>query len=178
MPTSLRAKGDNLLPAANLIGYVFITRQSRDLEDPEALLKCIARDTQAIKTYRLGWLWLGTLVKLQRLRLLTIMTKRAKNRCQATAVHSNLGNAIAHFQSRFTKSGEFSQIGNLRMTQVAWVPPIRNQTHVAIGTHIEGGQLSVNLRCDPRKYSTEHAQLLLRRYVDRLTRTASLAKAG
>lgn len=174
MPTCLRAKGDKWLPAANLIGYAFITRQSRDLADPDALLKSIARDTLAIKRYRLGWLWLDTLVMLQRIRILQMMTRRLKKRCQATAVHSNLGNAFGHFESRFTKSGEFAQIGNLLLTQIAWVPPIRNLTHVAIGTHSERGKLSVNLRCDPHKYSTEHAQILLQRYVDRLTRTAGL----
>ena len=172
VPVNLRAKGDELLPAANLIGYAFVTRRARDLADPDELLKGIAHDTRAIHRYKLAWIYLDGLARLKRLRLLKLSHLILGRRCQATAIHSHLGTAINLLTSKLERVGERALIGNLQLEEIIAVPPIRSLTHLAVASYWLGNRLMVNLRCDPHKYSSAHAKLLLEMFVKRISTTA------
>ena len=52
-----------------------------------------------------------------------------------------------------------------------WVPPLRPWTHVAVATSIQGGQLVVNVTCDPQKFTVNSTEEFLRLFVDRLHQT-------
>ncbi len=57
MPTSLRGRRDATMPATNMLGYALVTRHSDECADPRRLLAAVAADTQAIRTWSLGALF-------------------------------------------------------------------------------------------------------------------------
>ncbi len=94
MPTAIRYKDDKLMPAANLLGFTFLTRSAGQCRDPVQLLRTIRDETAAIKRWRLGLYFLGGLAVASRQPGL-LRWQLHRNRSLATAVFSNVGRVFA-----------------------------------------------------------------------------------
>lgn len=173
VPTSLRAEGDQETPAANILGYVFITRKPSQLADKEQLLVGIRNDTQAILRLKLGWLFLDSLHRLKRLGVLRFAKSTFGRDCQATAIHSHLGNAYNQFRSNFVQEDGQMTFGNLQLVEVLSTPPIRPFTHIALATYSSAGQLTINMRCDATILDSQDATKFMDSYVSQLVQSAS-----
>ncbi len=103
MPTNLRKRMHRGMPAANLLGYGFLTRKISDCHRPDELLYGIRDEVKYIRDWSLGAVFLHGVGIFRRipyaLQLLT-----SKRFCHATCVVSNLGPMLKTLaQKRFRR---------------------------------------------------------------------------
>jgi hypothetical protein len=171
MPTNMRVAGEPPMPAANEVSMSFLSRRAGACDDARRLLDGIHRETLHIKRTRRGLRFIHVLEWAQ--RLCGGMPRRlVGDRCFATVVLSNLGDAARWFTATFPIRSGRVIAGNLVLEAVTGAPPIRAKTSAAVMVIRCAGETSVSLRCDPRRFSPEHAEGLLVEYVDRLVRTS------
>jgi hypothetical protein len=167
MPTSMRDRSHDPMPAANLMSYAFLTRRPSACRDPQELLRGISWETGVVKRWNLGHFFLAGVSFVFRSPLLTWLAF-GWNRCFATVVLTNMGEASRRLGARFPRDAGRLCVGNLRMDEVYGVPPIRRKTHAGFAITMYAGRLTVSLRWDPAKFDTLGADELLNCYVDRL----------
>ena len=127
MPVNLRRRDDRALPAANLMGFTFLTRHSWECGDEAALLDGVHRETAAIKGQSLALYFLGGLGLARgvpglvpwMLRRQCCCHDRADEHGAAVGAHS-----VAVAIDRRVASG------NVVLESVLGVPPIRPLTRV------------------------------------------------
>ena len=169
VPTTLRTRDDALAPAANALGFAFLTRRTRECEQGDELFDSIRRETEAIRRFRLGLYFVGGLAMACRVPgVIPRMLER--KRSFATIVMSNLGK-IFHRTALPRRDGRL-MCGDAVLLRVAGVPPIRPLTRAAIAVGSYGGETTFTLRCDPRHFSVEQAEGFLAEYIARLDHTA------
>jgi len=175
IPTSLRGPADDQLPAANVIGYLFLRRLRTELRDSRQLLTGLSREMGEYQAGQYGWFFVQALQMLAKIPFLMSLSAMAmKYRCVSTAVLSHMGNRVNSVSSRFRTEGDVIHIGNMTLGEIRSVPPMRYGTNVAAATYIVGGRLMINLRCDPSTFGVEQTRELLERYVARLKRSAEV----
>lgn len=172
MPTALRSKEDKAMPAANLLGFAFLTRTPRECRAAAALLASIRDETARIKRWRLGLYFLGGLAfASQRPALLRWYLH--SDRCMATAVLSNVGRIFARSPLR-GRDGKLIA-GDVVLEQLRGAPPVRPGTRASFAVVRYAHEIWVTLRSDPRWFSAEEAQRLVDEYGRQLRNSA---KAG
>jgi len=170
MPTNLRGRKDYRTPAANIMSYAFLTRQLDECRDPEALLAGIRQETDAIRNWSLGLLFLDGLgFTLKVPGLLRLVT--GPRRCLASLVVSNVGDAAWHFRAKFPKIDGRLRAGHLTLERATGAPPVRPMTRATVVVSRHAGELTLGVRCDPRLFSWADTEALLAQYVGRLEQT-------
>ncbi|HEX4129665.1 MAG TPA: hypothetical protein VHZ24_06455 [Pirellulales bacterium] len=168
MPTNLRSRAHNDLPAANVMSYAFLDRRREDCQDPQALLAGIAEESRIIRAGNLSLeflLGLDIASRWPRLFRAAIGFRR----CMATVALTYLGDPTRRFVERFPRRDDGKIVsGNVALTLIAGCPPIRELTRAAVTTGTYGGELTVGLRADRRWFSESDAQRFLDSIVERL----------
>lgn len=167
MPQTLRDDAAAPAPAMNAIGYSFLTRDSTELRDPDALLASIQEETTFIKRWRLGAVFNRGLEWGLKVPGLVRWTTR-DSRCLSTVVLSNLGDPMRPFcEGLQTAEGQVTA-GGVRLVRLLFTPPVRSNTRVALGVTETAGRLSVAARFDPYVFTPASGRRFLQRYVQRL----------
>ena len=171
MPQNLRQRSDERMPAANKMGYVFLTRHTRQLDDADTLLQGIRTETELVKQWSAGLFFISGLqwsLKVPGLcrRLM------AGNGCFATTVLSNLGDFGRRVPGRFPREGARLLIGNLRLDACRLAPPPRPLTHATLAVFTYANRLNLNL-LRGRDFPAPAAQQLLAAYVARVEQSLS-----
>lgn len=169
MPTDLRRREDALMPAADVLGFAFLTRKAGDCHDGRRLLETIHRETTAIRERRLGLYFVGGVALAGRIEGLVPWLLR-QERCFATAVLSNLGKVLVRAPLERRERRLVS--GDVVLESVTGVPPIRPHTRASFAIVSYAGRTTVNLRCDPSLFSAEHTRRLLATYMAQLRQTS------
>jgi len=165
MPTDLRLKEDDSLPAANRMGYAFLTRQFAATNDWPKLLASVRDETTYIKDNRVGLDFVANMAIAQKVPfLLPMYLKHA--RCQTTTVLTNLGDATRRLRRRFPMDAGRMVIGGCPLDFVRVTPPVRPGTRAGWGMCICGGRLAIGLLTDPYTFNDDDTQQLLDSYVD------------
>ena len=175
MPTTLRGKRDSRMPAANVLGYALVTRHTDECGDPNRLLADIAADTEAIRTWSLGALFVEAIRRADRVPGLLAVGARISRRF-STLVLSNLGDPSRRFRARFPRSHGQIRAGNLTVKSMIGIPPIRPGTRAALALFSYAGKLAIALHSDPRWFSTEDAREFLALYRQRLENSAEASQ--
>lgn len=168
VPVNVRRRDEMRMPAANRIGFGFVTTHGADLGDPAKLLEQVRGETTRIKEWKLGLYFLGGLAFAARVPLLLSWALR-RNRSFATAVLSNVGRFVpdtspARRRERWT-------CGDLELTRAAGVPPLRKLTRAAAIIIEYAGELTLCLRCDPHYFDPSATRELLDSFAARLRQT-------
>lgn len=178
IPMSLRARADQVMPAANRLTYGFVTRSRRQLDDATTLLASIADEQARIRRLGMTHAFLKNLGVLSRSRM-GLPLVFAPGRCLATAVFSNLGNPARRFRARFPERNGLLLAGNLLMTGFAGTTALRPLTRAGFFVNTYGNQTTISARLDPRLFSPDDVRDFLDLYADiaqlrdhRLTRVA------
>lgn len=165
IPISLRNDKENRSPAANFVSMVFLDRHPIELSDPNALLQNIATETSQVKNSHRAYMLLQVLRIVCKIpNLLQALLKLPV--CMATAVLTNLGKPFQN--SALLSSDGLLRSGNLILEGLDTFPPLRKDTAAAISINGYGGQLSVTLRYDSRRYLEKEALSFLSHFVDNL----------
>ncbi len=173
IPCSLRGPIDDQLPAANVLGYAFPVRTRKEMADAGTLLTGLGSEMSDFLKAQHGWLFVqGIHIARSIPGLMTVSAMLLRYRCMSTAVLSHMGNRLNSISSRLRTVGDTIHVGNMTLSEIRCVPPLRYGTHAAIATYTFSGRLMINLRCDPAKFGVSQTRQFLNRYVATLRQTA------
>lgn len=170
VPTDLRTPADRLLPAANVVGSVFLDRRGGDFADPAGLLAGIARELQDTKDNRLGLVFIYS---LRALGLLPGALKRnaRRDRCSVTSIFSNMGKVLRRLP--LPRDNGRHVVGNLTLERIEGVAPIRPYNCVTFLATEYAGRLTMTLHYDPRPVGAAQADDLAATFARRVRATVS-----
>lgn len=146
MPINLRKRAHAKMSAANAISYAFLTRRVESTRDPARLLASIHEETEAIKYWRIGSMFLGAIAAMQRARVLQPVLGLPT--CFSSLVLSNVGDIRHCATARFPRNGNHIVAGNLELQTVGSAPPPRSKTHGAVVVSRYAGRFSLGIQTD------------------------------
>ncbi|MEX0937830.1 MAG: condensation domain-containing protein [Pirellulales bacterium] len=166
VPVSVRTRDEVRMPAANRIGYAFVTDEGTAADDA-GLLDVVLEETRRIKQWKLALYFLGGLALAGKFPSVIRWALR-RNASLATAVLSNVGRFSP---ARSVRRGQKWTCGDLVLERVCGAPPIRKLTRAAMIVIEYAGQTTFCLRCDPHFFSAEQTRALLDAYVAQISQT-------
>jgi hypothetical protein len=172
MPTSLRTPLHDLMPAANVVSYMFLTRRAGDCDRPDEMLAGIHRQTSLVVNERLGRLMAMGLKYVQKVPGLLWCLLRL-NRCFCSAILANVGDIRRQFRVRFPLKQGRCVAGNVTLEALMGSPPVRPNTRLSISMGTYAGTLFINLHCDPLNFTREQAEELGDLFVNHLKQPPS-----
>jgi len=175
MPTDLRGTEHFEMPAANMTGYTFLTREASACDRPAELLRGIRNETALIKHERQGTRFVDMVAAALHVRGLLRLALSGR-RCLSTAVLSNVGDPSRRFTARFPRENGRVVCGNLVLESFSGVPPLRPKTRATVSIFTYRRQLTISLRCDPYLFRPEDTREQLSIFVERLRRAAGPAE--
>lgn len=167
MPTSLRTPLHDQMPAANIVSYMFLTRRSDACQKPDELLTDIHRQTSTIVNQQQGrFLAIGLKYVLKIPGLLWCLLRM--NRCFTSVILTNVGDIRRQFSARFPLKQGRCVAGNVTLEVLTGAVPVRPNTRLSTSVGTYGGNLYINMHCDPHSFTKEQAEQLADLYVGRL----------
>jgi hypothetical protein len=164
VPTDLRMKEDDNLPAANRMGYAFLTRPFAATHTWPELLASVRDEMTYIKDYRVGLDFVNNMAIGQQIPLLLPLYLKY-GRCLTTTVLTNLGDATRRLRRRFPLDAGRAVVGGLPLDFIKVTPPVRPGTRAGFGMCVCGGRLAISLLTDPHLFNDDNTQQLLESYV-------------
>lgn len=167
MPSNLRQRGDDEMPAANMTTYNFISRRPGDCKDRFELVKSVRDDTNEIKNKNTGADFLEAIAKGFKYSWLIpfIVSKRTT---LSSAVMSNVGDPTRRYTCRLPRKKGDVTCGNLLLERVGGSPPLRPNTRAAWAITTYRRKFSVSVRLDPYLYDQEDAEQMMGMYINGL----------
>ncbi len=151
MPVNLRPPRERQ-PASNQIGYAFLDRTPKQLHQPKEVIKSVAEASRWIQKSGAAGMFLVVLsVFVNRTWLLRFITRLPT--CFSTAVVSNVGNVHVRMRAKVPKVNGRDKPGELTITNIAGVPPVRPGTALSIGITTYSGQLTITTMTDSSRLS-------------------------
>ncbi|MEZ6088813.1 MAG: chromosome condensation protein [Pirellulaceae bacterium] len=164
MPMDLREITNRMATAANLVTYALIRRKQSQCVESEALIDSIRQEMVMLKRDRFRTPFMNLIAHARRY---PTWFKRwfSSRRCLATAILSNTGDPTKRFSVAFPRQKGLLKAGNLLMTDIYGVPPMRLGTRLTISIFTYRRVLKICMRCDPHFFTPEQTQQLLDLYV-------------
>jgi len=170
MPLDLREPDLEIMSACNIVTYAFIRRSRKLLKQPEKLKESLGKETLLLKHQRHQTKFMNLVVgSLRYPRLLKAALFR--DHCMATTILSNTGDPTKRFFVDLPRENGMIRCGNLLLTEISGVPPMRIKTRATISIFTYRRVLKICIRCDPHFLDLDDTQLLLDQYVDRIKKT-------
>lgn len=172
VPCDLRTPIHATLPACNIMGYAFITRQSHDCNRSPATLQGIRDEMRFIREKNASLYFIRGLEFCQRF-LGGIRSLAKPNHCFATALVSNIGNPKQSFFAQLPNSNGKVTIGGLTLESVVAFPPLRQNTRIGIVLNTYANRLAIGLHYDAKSMSPAEGQQFQDNFLQNLEATAS-----
>ena len=129
VPVNLRTEADEAMPAANVVGMVFVDRQPAWYASSRWLLKTISWELGIIKRFRLARAFVrGTTLVNSIPGGLRFLTRA--NRCYATCVFSNIGRVLD--KTPLSDNSGKVRAGALTLDAADYTTPVRPHTSVGL----------------------------------------------
>lgn len=154
VPTSLRVRGDELTPAANIVAMINLDRRPHRWTDETRMLRVLHWELSAVKRLRLGVIFVQIIHTLWWL-FGSLRRFLLADRCQATCVASNLGSVLPTIEADKVRAVEFYS-------------PIRPLTAAAFGIATHADRMTISLHYDRAVLSADQGGELLDRLVERI----------
>ena len=159
MPVSMRENGIRR-PAENRIGYAFLDRKFTDCQDREGLIQTLAEASAWIKESGAAGMFITAIDMLRKIPGLLWLILRLPI-CFSTAVVSNLGDAARAMQVQLPTSARGQIAGDVVITRVVGVPPVRPGTTASLGIARYGDQLWLSCLADEQAMGRDAADRIL-----------------
>ncbi len=164
VPMNYRQAQHHLLPATNWVSLMFLTRRNRDLQSPSDLIRSIHQEMSRIKRNQEGMTFNLGLALYHRLGLLRPHCE--VSHCRTTAVMSNLGVPLSNHPG--VQADGRVHLGDLTLTEMDFLPPIRPLTHLSLGVFTYAQQLCLSFHVDDTVLTPQQVQKLQGDFVRRL----------
>ena len=168
MPMNLRTPTDNDISACNAVSQSFIRYRRSDLKDDNTFRKMLGNELLKLKHDRSRIRFMHMITGAHFYYATTLKFCLDFKKCLATAILSNTGDPTKQFLTSFPKENGQLRCGNLLLTDVGGVPPIRPGTNVTISIFTYRRLLKICVRCDPNQFSKEDTRSLLQSYVENI----------
>ncbi|WP_404307376.1 chromosome condensation protein [Neorhodopirellula lusitana] len=157
MPMDLREIQSRMATAANLVTYALIRRKPSQCVESESLNDSLREEMLSLKHTRQRTPFMNLVAFL---RPYPAWLKRwiASRRCMATAIVSNTGDPTKRFITPLPREKQLLRAGNLLMTDIYGVPPMRSGTRLTISIFTYRRVLKICLRCDPHHFNAAQTQ--------------------
>lgn len=157
MPMDLREIESRMSTAANLVSYALIRREQSKCVESESLIDSLRQEMLKLKHMRRRTPFMSMIAFVNRF---PGWLKRwaSSRRCMATAIVSNTGDPTKRFGVAFPKEKGLLRAGNLTMTDIYGVPPMRKGTRLTISIFTYRRVLKICLRCDPHLFDEADTQ--------------------
>ena len=175
LPMNLRGPHDAAMPAANVVGMVFLDRAPRWLKDPDWLLWSIRMETRFLKFFRFGvsFAWVsGALTHGPKF----VQDILRAPRCYSTCTLSNVGKTF--HQVPLPRSNGKLVAGGLTMESVFGAPPVRLFTSASMVFSSYAGRLTLSMHYDRRRLTAQSARALLDAILRQLQQTCQQPDQG
>ena len=166
VPTDLRSRTDERMPAANRYTYVFLEREVGECQGWETILPGLQRDLQTRRQEGRGAQFLDALRRAAGFTRAMRWCLRRKI-CFSTAVLTNLSDPSWRLRKRLPVDAEGlmwldkAQCVDIRIR----TPPLRPGTAWGIGIFEYAGRMTVSFRYDGTVISSAAADAIMSRYV-------------
>ena len=158
------------MPATNRLGFAFLTRRADWVQRPRDLLASLNQETSAIVQGQLSRFFLDGLGTVYSLGLLPRLL--GGSLCFSTAVLTNLGSPQRRFVTKLPKTSDGLQVGNLVLSGITAMPPLRPKTAAAFAITGHRQSFNICLKCDSFAFSRAETENLLALYLEQLAATA------
>jgi len=171
-PMNLRDRDDATLPAANKIGFGFLSRslaalQSADTDDWNSFITSVHAEMKKARQLRLPAQFLKNLgVARKSFKLFAHCF--SENRCWATGIMTQLGDPTRRFFYRFPRRNGRILVGNLLLTEFISSAPLRPLTRALLSVNTYGNEMTLTLRCDPATIHQSIAEEVMDDFLARL----------
>jgi hypothetical protein len=172
VPVDLRETGDERLPAANRLSFVFLTRPTSLCLDWPRLLGTIRDEMDYIDDHGSKYNLIRALPIVQSLPGFVPAGVRVPV-CFSTAVLTNLGNVLRKHLNRYSELEGRPLAGHLRFLRANAAPPLRPKTHLGIGMTISLEEITFQSQTDSRYFSSQSAESFLQFFAESWRRWAS-----
>jgi len=168
VPTNLRRKIDYRMPAANVFGYVFVTRRPGECNERAPLLASLSEEMSKIRRQKWGLYYEASL------RLFCIwppLLRWSLNRKWpfATAVFTNLNAGFDHIPLPWQDGRRVA--GDLVVENGYGAGQINAETRLSLAVHSYAGRMSISVRADKQWFAAEEQRAILGAYLDQLRKT-------
>ena len=168
MPMNLREPTDQDVSACNAVSQSFVRYRRADLNDVENFRNVLGNELLKLKHDRNRIRFMHMIAGGHYFYPKTLKFSLNFKRCLATAILSNTGDPTKQFLTNFPKAKGLLQCGNLVMTDVSGVPPMRPGTNATISIFTYRRVLKICMRCNPNQFSQQDTKQLLDLYVNNI----------
>ena len=171
VPASTRSDGPSAKTCCNQVTIMFLDQHSRDIRNSDSLLERVARLSSFHRESNIWYSMLQLLDFLSAVPPLLRLYLRT-NRRMCTTILSNLGRA---FQScPLPRSDDQLLVGDMRLTSLDILSPLRPGTDVTFGVVTYAGTLNVCMHYKPHRISEKQARELLDQLVRNIQESTGL----
>jgi hypothetical protein len=157
MPMDLRELDTRMATAANLVSYALIRRKQSECVASETLIDSLRQEMLRLKHERQRTPFMSMINYIRRFPT-GIKRWLGSRRCMATAIVSNTGDPTKRFLVPFPRVKGLLKVGNLTLTDIYGVPPMRSGTRLTISIFTYRRVLKICLRCDPHLFAREDTE--------------------
>lgn len=175
MPVDLRSTDDFETPAANVIGYTFLSRRAKDLVNRAELATSIREETAGIKHNRSGERFNDMVAMGDHVRPLKLLALKIP-RALCTAILSNIGDPSRRFLAKFKRKSGCVVAGNLVLERISGAPPIRPKSRASFSIVTYRRELTIGVKCDPHLFSERDNDRLMALFVAALRKHLPVAE--
>ena len=167
VPTDLRSRADERMPAANRYTYIFLERTVAECADWATLLPGLQGDFQQRKQEGRGGQFLAALRRGARFRRVMHWLLQ-RNNCFSTAVLTNLSDPSWRLRKRLPVDEEgLMWIDKAQCVDIQIrTPPLRPGTRWGFGIFEYAGRMTISFRYDSTAISAAAADAIMARYVN------------
>lgn len=156
------------VPAANVLGEVFLDRISAEADRPDALLEGIRQETDQVKRWTLGQAMNHALWFAGRFPR-GVQALTPVNRCVCTAFFTNSGVSFA--DSSLRGADGRLHAGGLTLDELLVVPPTRPLTRAVVSAFTYANSLTLALGSSRRQIDDDESRQVLAALVDQVRQT-------
>ena len=170
IPVNLRTAGDERLPAANVVGSVFLDRRQADCVDPARLLQSVHQETAFVKRWGLGRCFVALAGLCQR-RPGRLQRMVRADKCRMSLVFSNIGEPLGRVP--LPRRDGCLVAGDVTLEEFHLLTVPRPYSCLALSATRYANKLNFTLGYDPRALAKEQATEFLDTYAQRVRCSAA-----
>ncbi len=167
LPTNLRGRGDDEMPAVNMTSYNFLQRGPNACRDRIELMKSIRAETSKLKNQALGTEFIEALIHAASTKwALPLVT--SFRRGLGSMILTSVGDPTKRYNARLPRKKGALVAGNLVLDDFTGAPPLRHRTRASIAITTYQRKLTICLRCDPYLFDQEHTTKMINMFMSGL----------
>lgn len=173
VPTNLRKEEHQDIPAANILGYVFLDYYANDCRDTEMLCADLQNRITFVKNWSVGAVFLSGTEFVRKIPF-GLRFAASSLFCHSTSVFSNIGSPCRYLLQKQFRNTETIQVGDVQLIQILGSPPVRPHTPFSTGLIQQNNQWTLTVSADGQIMNENNTRTFLSMLIARFKTTAEI----